>query len=278
MCAWELRAYKPENETDLFICVPHTGWVKVDWAFKFKNLDMPPGVHFELSGNQGQPINTARNLAVSYAFQHKAKHLFFLDSDVEITRDALVKLYGTRRPIVAGVYCQRAPPYGLSANINKRMLSIELLNKYPDRLVDVHEIGMGCCLIDMRVFKKIAEKDNLQWRCMQLHAKELGVQVPPDVTSPKEVAQFHNEDAINLDYKCGFCGKTLIAEFFKYTIATEASSIEGPYSEDYYFCYKARKYGFPISVHTGVFGEHELTSVKITRGGLTNTVESAWEV
>lgn len=276
--AWEMAKYRPQNETDLLVCVPHTGWVRVDWAFKFKHLDMPPGVSFMTAGNQGQPINTARNLFVSYALQNKAKHLFFLDSDVEITRDALVKLYEARKPITAGVYCQRSPPYGLSANINKKMLSPNILTQYPNRLVDVHEIGMGCCLIDMRVFKKIAEKDNLQWRCMQLHGKELGVNVSQEFSSPKEVAQFHNEDAIKENYKCGFCGKTLIAEFFKYTIATEASSIEGPYSEDYYFCYKARKYGFPISIHTGVFGDHELSSMKITREGLTNPTESAFEV
>ena len=239
---------------------------------------MPPGLHFITAGNQGQPINISRNIFISYALQYNAKFLFFLDSDVEVPPDCLIKLYQARKPIVSGVYCSRAPPYGLSANINKRALSIDILNKYPDRLIDVSEIGMGCTLIDTRVFRKIAEKQNLQWRCMQMHGKELGAQIPPDVTSPKEVAQFHNEDAINLNYKCGFCGKTLLAEFFDYTIGTEKSSIKGPFSEDYYFCDIAKKSGFPITIHTGVFCDHELTNMKIKREGLFNPVAPAADV
>lgn len=276
--AWEAVRYRPANETDIVVCVPHTGWTKMDWAFSFKHLDMPPGLGFITAGNQGQPIDIARNLFVSYALQYNAKYVFFLDSDVEVQRNTLVKLHQARKPIVAGVYCQRSPPYALSANINKRALTVEVLDKYPDRLIDVHEVGMGCCLIDTRVFKKIAEKDNLQWRCMQMHAKELGANVQQDVTSPKEVAQWHNEDAINLNYRCGFCGKTLMAEFFKYTMAKESASIEGPFSEDYYFCHIARRCGFPITIHAGVFCNHELSNMKLTREGLHNPVSPAAEV
>jgi hypothetical protein len=113
---------------------------------------------------------------------------------------------------------------------------------------------------------------------MQLHGKELGVTVTPDITSPKEVAAFANEDAINLGYKCGFCGNSLIADFFKYTIGTELASLEGPFSEDYYFCDMAKKAGFPISIHSGVFCNHELSNMKLTREGIYNPVASAVQI
>jgi hypothetical protein len=225
--------------------------------------------------NQGQPIDISRNIFISHALQHNAQHIFFLDSDVELPHDGLVKLYNAKRPIIAGVYSGRSPPYGLSANINRQILSPEILNKYPDGIMEVHEIGMGCTLIDMRVIERMARMNNMKWRCIRPHAKELGVQLRPDETSPKEIAKFSNDEAKGLQYKCGYCQSLLITDFFDYTTGKERSETVGMFSEDYYFCQRARDVGFPIAIHTGVFGEHELTAMKITREGLHNPTESA---
>jgi hypothetical protein len=250
----------------------------MDWAFSLKHLDMPPGLFFQSSGAQGQPINIARSLFVSQALQKNAKYIFFLDSDVEIPHDGLVKLYNAKRPVVAGVYCGRAPPYALSANVNRRPLTIDALTQYPDRLVDVHEVGMGLCLIDIRVIKRMTEMLKMEWRCMREHRQELGVKTAPDITTPAEVATYTNEQAKALGWKCQFCKGSLISDFFNYTIGTELVNKYGPMSEDYYFCNKARQCGFPIAIHTGVFGFHELPAMKITREGLFNPVTSAMEI
>lgn len=275
--AWE-TVYRDPDETDILICIPHTGLVRFDWALSYKHLDMPPGYHFISSGNQGQPIHIARNIFISQALQRKAKYIFFLDSDVEMPHDGLVKLRETKKPMIAGVYSSRAPPYGLSANINRRPLMPDVLEKYPNRIVDVHEVGAGCLLIDMRVIERIADREKLQWHCMKPHGKELGLKLPEDVTSPKEIMVYQNSEATALGWKCAICKGTIIADFFKYTVGTGLSAQEGAFSEDYYFCNLARKMGFPISIHTGVFCNHEMSNMKITREGLTNPVGSAMDI
>ena len=239
---------------------------------------MPPGLFFQSSGAQGQPINIARSMFVTQALQKNAKYIFFLDSDVEIPHDGLVKLYNAKRPVVAGVYCGRAPPYALSANINRKPLPIDALTQYPDRLVDVHQVGMGLCLIDMRVIERMSTMLKMQWRCMKEHRRELGVKTAPDITTPAEVATYTNEQAKSLEWRCQFCRGSLISDFFNYTIGTELVNKYGPMSEDYYFCNKARECGFPIAIHTGVFGYHELLGMKITREGLFNPVTSGHEI
>ena len=204
MCAWEIPRAGPDS-TDLVVCIPHTGFPRMDWGLSLKHLDMPPGVRFITYVNQGQPIDLARNMFVSLALQREAKYIFFLDSDVEMPNDGLTKLYNANKPIIAGVYCGRAPPYGLSANINRKPLSPEMVKKYPDMMVDVHEIGMGCTLINTRVIHRIARNLNMQWRCLKSHAKELQVQIRPDEISPHEIAFFSNDEAQSLEYKCGYC-------------------------------------------------------------------------
>jgi|SRR5687768_4217270 len=275
--AWEFRGYRNPDETDIVICIPHTGNVRFDWALSYKHLDMPPNHHFISSGNQGQPIHIARNIFVTQALQRKAKYIFFLDSDVEMPHDGLVRLQQSKKPIIAGIYSTRSPPYGLSANINRRPLMPDILEKYPDRNIDVHEIGMGCALIDMRVIERIARDLKLQWYCMKPHGKELGLKTE-NQTTPKEIMVYTNDEAVNQQWHCKICNSSIIADFFKYTVGTGLSAIEGAYSEDYYFCHLAKKVGFPIFIHTGVFCTHELSNMKITREGLVNPVASAMEI
>ena len=276
--AWEYSRARPDS-TDLLLCVPHTGSVRTDWPLSLKHLDMPPGVRFMTYFNQGQPIDLSRNIFVSVALQRDARYLFFLDSDVEMPNDGLVKLYNAHKPIIAGVHSGRMPPYGLSANVNRNALSHEMVKKYPEMIMDVQEIGMGCCLIDMRVIQRIARNLKMQWRCIKSHAKELQVPIRPDEISPDEIAFFSNEEAQSLRYKCGYCQSSLIADFFLYTMSSEILSRKyGLYSEDYFFCKLARDAGFPVSIHLGVFANHELLNMKITKDGLYNPVSSAGDI
>jgi hypothetical protein len=278
MCAWELKNIKNPQDVDLLIAIPHTGLVRMDWAFSLKHLDMPPGVMFATMGLQGQPIHLARNQFITSALQRNAEHIFFLDADVEMPHDGLVKLYETKRPIIAGVYSQRSPPYALSANIQRRALTPEILEKYPNAVLDVHEIGMGCALINMRVIKRIAARQELQWYCMKPHGQDLGIKLRPDEISEKEVMVYTNKEATELQWRCRICNSGIVADFFKYTIGTGLSAVHGMFSEDYYFCYQARQVGFPIFIHTGVFTNHELFGMKITREGLLNPVAPANEI
>lgn len=260
-----MKYTRPPDKRDLFIAIPHVGTVSWGWAQKYKHLDMPPGVSFADMGLQGQPIQNARNVAVTYALQHDARHLFFIDSDILLKHDTLTKLYERRKPVIGAAYCSRAPPYNFVANINRQALSpAEYIGK--EMIIDVEELGMGACLIDMRVIFRMMERFDMFFRCSTLHKKEI-----PNKTG---VAKFPWKEAQEYNWKCKYCQNGLISEFFDYTIATGRADDVGMYSEDYYFCRNVIATGGTVSVHTGAFVTHEI-SMQLVEQGIYNPVTSA---
>ena len=92
-----------------------------------------------------------------------ASHIFFLDSDVCLPTDGLVRLYNWRLPIVCGVYGSKhcAPGVwiqqaksgdGRYAPVLPEVLDANSLLTHPDIMV-----GAGCCLIDLKIFDRLEE-------------------------------------------------------------------------------------------------------------------------
>jgi hypothetical protein len=110
----------------------------------------------------GKPIDLSRNVMVTKALQDKCEYIFFLDSDILVNPDTLQKLFIANLPIISAVYYSRAPPYEMVAQIGGRGLSHEIAGS--DQVRDVEEVGMGCCLVNTRVFHRIGRK--LDWQCV----------------------------------------------------------------------------------------------------------------
>jgi hypothetical protein len=108
----------------------------------------------------GKPIDLARNVMVTKALQDKCEWIFFLDSDILVNPDTLTKLFITNMPIMSAVYYSRAPPYEMVAQVKGKSLSHEMAGK--DEIREVEEVGMGCCLVNTRVFHRIGRK--LDWQ------------------------------------------------------------------------------------------------------------------
>ena len=163
----------------------------------------------------GQPIDTSRNIIVANGLQRKVSHILFLDSDIILKPDTILLLKEANFPITSGVYFGRFPPYNAVANISgkpvPRNTIVERRESAADKraLMEVHEVGMGCCLIDTRVFERIAKIHNLRWYCMQRHPDQLA-NIEKDDTG----ISYDNDEAILLGYKCKYCGNTLLANFF----------------------------------------------------------------
>jgi hypothetical protein len=195
-------------------------------------------------GESGQPIDTTRNIALSKALQHKCRYILFYDADVWPPADGLEKLLSLRLPIVGALYRSRGPPFQLLANKDDKPLPDDVLNT-PNAIAEVDEIGAGFLLVDMRAIKRYAAKlDN--WQCLANH-KDKGA----------PVARFDDKTALSTNYKCQYCGGTLVSKFFDYR-AGKATTLA--ISEDYYFCRKIKELcGFRTYAFTGVFAEHENT-------------------
>ena len=157
--AWEGQPQAPQDS--IVIAIPHVGIVNFEWAVNFKTLQPP--VPFSIIANRGLPIDRARCDLVTQAKAMGASHIFFLDSDVCLPPDGLIKLYNWRLPIVCGIYGSKHEAPGIWVEQSKsgsaryapvapQVLDSTPLFSHPDLVV-----GAGCCLIDLKVFDRIKE-------------------------------------------------------------------------------------------------------------------------
>ena len=273
MCAWEFQNPKSQIKGEILVGLPYRSNFSAKFIRGLLSVQYPDYFSHSIFFETGLPVDIARNVIVANGLQRKVSHILFIDSDIVLKNDTIIQLKEANFPIVGAVYFGRNPPYNTVANINgvpvPRNTIIEKRGSTPNTkaLMEVHEIGMGCALIDMRVFERVAKIHDLQWYCMLRHPDQLS-NIERDDTG----ISFTNGEAVALNYKCKYCGNTIIANFFDYRIGKQA---ENSLSEDYYFCKLARQCGFQVYVAIHAEVEHEITMFSIDSNGLTNSTTSA---
>ncbi|HEY6019934.1 MAG TPA: hypothetical protein VIY48_08525 [Candidatus Paceibacterota bacterium] len=157
----------PQQGKDLLlIAIPHTGLTSFEWAVGLRIL-MPP-VPFNIISNKGLPIDRARCDLVEQAQKLGASHIFFLDSDVILPPDGLIRLWNHHLPICAGVYGSKHEAPGVwveqakSGQARYAAVTRETLDKTPLFTHPDIVIGGGACLVDMRVFTRL-ETPYFEW-------------------------------------------------------------------------------------------------------------------
>jgi hypothetical protein len=250
--AWQLQK---EEERLIMVATPSKGWVSDKFHSRFAT--MQPPLRLLITMVSGKPIDLARNVMVTKALQEKCEYIFFLDSDILVEPDTLNKLFVGNMPIISAVYYSRAPPYEMVAQVKGRGLSHEMAGT--DQVREVEEVGMGCCLINCRVFHRIGQK--LDWQCLMPHSEG------------EEAYHMEYDKAKPLNFACDKCGGALVAKFFEDRIGKAKTTA---ISEDFYFCKLARSFGYHVMIHLGVIVNHEMTSgFEIGQKGLINTTTSA---
>lgn len=263
MCAWIIEQQiqqQQQNNSDLLISVPHKGAFSARWVMGFHSLKIPFPNSPTIILEAGQPVDVSRNIAVTKALQVKAKYLFFIDSDVILNSDTLEQLAVIRMPITSACYRSRGEPYSVLANIDNKQVDEKLLADGNVTFIKVHQVGLGCCLIDTRVFRNIAAKLN-EWRCFVDHAPNIG----------KEVAVYDDATAIKNEYKCEICKQSLVARFFW---SRSGMQNVNAVSEDYWFCHLARQQSFPVVIRPNVWVNHEASFMEVSKEGLINPLRS----
>ena len=126
----------------------------------FKHL--PGGLYWHMVyqiSKFGNGINyaTERTKVVEKTIKQNTKFLFFLDSDVFLPTDALTRLISHNADIITGVYWMKCtPPQPV---IYKEVGDGPIWKITPQKEpMEIGGAGLGCCLINMRVFEKFKEK------------------------------------------------------------------------------------------------------------------------
>lgn len=106
----------------------------------------------------GQSPARNRNLIVEQALANNCTHILFVDDDMILPPDALLKMLAHNVDCVTGLYVMRNYPHKPVAFTEMFMNGLHswvTLDEaiHPDKLVEIKNAGMGCALIKTDVFK-----------------------------------------------------------------------------------------------------------------------------
>jgi len=147
-----MTAHWEVEDTSCMIGIPYMGPVSLEWALMFRQVILPKDSFVMTSS--GMPIDIAREKIVKSFMKRDFQWLFFLDSDIHIQPDTIMKMISKKLPILSGLYYTRYPPIQpVCWRITERGREV-----IPFKLGDVVEAeagGSGCLLIHRSVFERI---------------------------------------------------------------------------------------------------------------------------
>lgn len=143
--------------------LPTFGVVNIGWAMRaFGMLRIPMNRtmrHYIVEGNE---VGLARNEIVARVLDSEdesmvCSHIFFVDDDVLLHPDSLLKLHQDDRPIVSGLYFSKS-------SVPEALVLMEegTARKWaPGEIVDCWAHGMGLTLIKAEVFRRMRDELDL---------------------------------------------------------------------------------------------------------------------
>lgn len=224
MFSWEINNRPPDNVIVASLW-PREG-ATGDWCAMWKNLKLPD--QNKWMRLMGMPFGEARTVAAYTTLNDGFQWLFFLDSDVLVPGDTVLRFINYRLPIVAALYPQRYPTFdGMKAVYKPCMFNegrddqgnstlAEITDFQYGQVLEVAYAPAGAMLIHRNVFEKLVQagiKDFYEWTMRP-------------ITNP------HGR------------------------------------SEDFDFCQKVRRIGYKIFVDTGVQASHEVSAQVSVATGL----------
>lgn len=148
----------------LCIGIPTFGMVHAFFMARVMNLRLPANIVVRWIYCVGKEVGDARNEIVGRALESDAgdlrcKAVLFLDDDVLVHPDCLLKLWNHNRPIVSGLYYTKTTvPTPLALHDEGQGTA---RSWRPGELLEVAGHGMGCTLIDAEVFRTMRDAGGL---------------------------------------------------------------------------------------------------------------------
>jgi hypothetical protein len=189
---------------------------------------------------QASVVHWSRNMLIGEHLKSGKPwtHALFIDDDMVVAPDALLKLLSHKKDIIGGLCTRRAdPPVPTIRFYDEVTGNLEQIWEWPERqLIEVGGIGTGFLLVSK-------------------HALEQVAQAYFDCLWEKDFYQVSDEwVAIQRERRLAHFDKTRIAFWFRF-LPAKAMAIEQ--GEDMSFCLMARKYcGIPIFCDTTVQPGH----------------------
>lgn len=110
--------------------------------------------------SHGQSPAQNRNIIIKEALKHNCTHILFIDDDVLVPPDIIAKLLHHNKHIVSGLYLMRGFPHApiaFNVALKDAKCRFKFLDNKETGLVQVVNFGLGACLINTEVFRKVKE-------------------------------------------------------------------------------------------------------------------------
>lgn len=153
-------AWITESSPELVICIPHLNTVSFDWTIRFSSLQLP---NHRIVSESTAAIDLARERAIKNALSVDPEWLMFIDTDVYPPKDVYKRLRQHELDVVSAVYhVQKGVIHPAMWNLDNEGMLSGVIQYENDAIVEADAIGLGCCLINSRVFEDI-EPPYVRW-------------------------------------------------------------------------------------------------------------------
>jgi glycosyltransferase involved in cell wall biosynthesis/GT2 family glycosyltransferase len=158
-----LNATKIRNTSEfkksILIAIPTAKNIETDTMKSVYNLIKPDGYKVDFEAFYGYSIDQVRNLMAHYTIENNYDYIFYLDSDIVLPDNTLLRLLSHDKDIVSGMYIQRKThsqiPEMYTWNDKGEMRNMKPEETTPRGLVEIAACGFGGVLIKRNVLKDI---------------------------------------------------------------------------------------------------------------------------
>jgi hypothetical protein len=153
------------------LCIPAHRQVEAKWAQCLANMiafsaqaiiehdGEPASIDFETIVVSSSLLPESRNRLVVEAINWEADYMLWMDADHVFPIDSLLKLMGRSKLVVGCNYARRFTPTSPTASdLNDKLVWTTKAKAEAGEIEEVANMGLGLCLIDMRVYAMLERK------------------------------------------------------------------------------------------------------------------------
>lgn len=148
-----------ENKGKILIAVPTAKNIETDTFKSVYRLIKPEGYDVDFECFYGYNIDQVRNLMAHYTVANNYDYIFYLDYDIILPPETLVRLLSHDKDIVSGLYIQRRTeakiPEMYTSNGKGGMRHITVEEATTGGLVELSACGFGGVLIKKQVLERV---------------------------------------------------------------------------------------------------------------------------
>lgn len=148
-----------EERRGIGIGIITRGTTSTTWATHLVKVinEMPVSTFWKILSVSGKSYAEARIEVVKKARELNFEWIIFIDDDVFLPDQAITKLLSHQKEIISGIYWTKSNPS--VPVISKKVGGGPFFNFPINKLFTIGSSGLGCCLINMKVFDKFDEEN-----------------------------------------------------------------------------------------------------------------------